>query len=287
MKEKAFLKAMIEENLVEKQKLYETVLKTETKKGKGRMTIKQKFAMVPLCACLVVVVGLNVSPAFAESLGKVPVLGAVAKLVTVREYHEESVSSAIEVKIPKLEGVGNTEVEKQINQTILAQITELAETAKGEAEDFRKEFLAMGNTEAAFQKFLVHFDYEIKYSREKEISFVITKEISGNEIAADKTYYMYNLNLETGKAITLEEKLGSDYKEKINQQIDQQIRTLAKDHANLLSYYEEFYVTKGAEDDIENRNFYLNQEGNVVLVFYPYEIAPEAMGTMEFIIQPS
>ena len=86
--------------------------------------------------------------------------------------------------------------------------------------------------------------------------------------AYSETRY-YNLDLENGKLFTLADVLGADYK----QIADEEIRRQMRERADSGSVYFE-----GFEGIDENTPFYLNENGNPVIVFDKYEIAPGARG---------
>src|SRR5574344_1573379 len=48
-----------------------------------------KIAAAPLAACLAFFILLNVSAPFAAAVERVPVLGGVARLITLRSWHSE------------------------------------------------------------------------------------------------------------------------------------------------------------------------------------------------------
>lgn len=110
-------------------------------------------------------------------------------------------------------------------------------------------------------------------------SFVILK----TETLADAytKRYFYNIDLETGKELNLKDLLGNDYKEIVDKEIYIKIEENSKEPGNK-------YFTKeeGGFTGIENKfqDFYINEEGKIVIVFEKYKIAPGSMGTQEFVI---
>ena len=105
-------------------------------------------------------------------------------------------------------------------------------------------------------------------------------------VAASQERHYYNLDLDREQALTLEDILGEDYVRICNESIDAQIREQVRTD-EMKSYFG--YGPDGEQDDemgiegfttvSKDTKFYLNEEGNPVIVFDEYEIAPGYMGT--------
>lgn len=87
----------------------------------------------------------------------------------------------------------------------------------------------------------------------------------------------YNLDLNTGKYVTLKDMLGDNYKEIVNGSIRKQISERKKAGETF------FTVEEGGFAGIsEDTKFYLNEKNHPVIVFEKYEIAPGSSGEIEF-----
>ena len=98
---------------------------------------------------------------------------------------------------------------------------------------------------------------------------------------AYQTEHFYNLDLETGRDLTLRDLLGGSYRSIAAAQIERQL----VERSPQLGFYLFDDVDIPALID-ENRSFYLNENGKVVIVFDKYEIAAGAAGELEFVIDP-
>ena len=87
----------------------------------------------------------------------------------------------------------------------------------------------------------------------------------------------YNLDLRTGKEVTLKDLLGDDYEELANLSIQQQIAE--REQAGESFFAEDAGGFKGIS---ENTKFYIGANHNPVIVFDKYEIANGAAGEIEF-----
>ena len=74
--------------------------------------------------------------------------------------------------------------------------------------------------------------------------------------------------------------MGSDYREKVTQSVEKSIAEWDEDEKYI------FFDDISIYDLInENRSFYINEEGKIVVVFDKYEIACGAAGVLEFVIE--
>lgn len=290
MNDRELLKKIIEDNLTNKEKIRKNILNSSSESydkeyhRKRKNNMKRNIGAIAGAACLTFVVLLNINTTFASAAAQIPLIGRVAKVFTFNSYESHSDSNKMSVVIPNIGNTENKEFENKINSIINEQIDSLSSDAMKEADEYKKNFLAMeGNTKEDFTPIQYKFNYEVKKSDDNILSFIITKTEIIND-ASYETFYMYNLNLKTGNNITLEDMLGNEYKTVINNEIDRKMNEIAKSEPNTYSYYKEFYKDKGVGIN-ENQNFYINEEGNVVIVFYKYEIVPEYKGNMEFEIK--
>ena len=295
-KERKILKRVVEEHLANKEMIRKKVLSMATnelvpKKNDSITYMKMKFLVIPLTACLLFMFFVNLSPPFALAVSKVPVLGAVAKVITIDEYIEKTDSIDAHIKIPQFSDIGNPTLENQINTMIKTKIESLTEKAKHDSAEFKENFLGAEeySEDIDYTPSTYKFDYEVKSSNAQILSFIINETETTNGLTF-VTKYFYNIDLTTGKELTLADLLGQNYKQKADLEIERQVKERAKADENLLSYYQEYYAPKGEGqvggiDEFTSKNFYINEEGNPVIFFYEYYIAPPYAGPQEFEIK--
>ena len=79
-----------------------SALRAGQRRLRGRRALRRSVSGVLAgCACFVLLV--NASPAFARAVSDVPVLGGLARVVTVTEYHIDERERLIDVRLPALE----------------------------------------------------------------------------------------------------------------------------------------------------------------------------------------
>ncbi|MCQ4863647.1 DUF3298 and DUF4163 domain-containing protein [Pseudoflavonifractor phocaeensis] len=244
---------------------------------KRRRVVRRSLAtLASCCACFVLLV--NVSPVFARAVYEMPVLGSLARVVTVTQYAIEDKDHLIDVRLPALENTGNTDLEQRINLEIQTRINGVLAEAEDRARQTREAYMATGGAEEDFIPIIISVDYEIKCQNERCLSFILTKT---ETIASAYTeIYCYNIDLETGKELTLQDVLGPGYREIANAAVRTEIdRRIREEGAG---YFDGTDGVEGFQSVTDGQLFYINGAGNPVVLFEKYEIAPGYMGTQEF-----
>ena len=247
------------------------------KKYKYRTYFKAVTATLATTFALFVVL-LNTNESFAKSMEDIPIVNKLAEVFTVVEYEEENETDLIKAKIPAIKNTGNTDLENRINYEISAKINEVIEEAKTRAEEYKEAVLATGGTMEDYIPIEVNVDYKITHQDDKIISFVITK--SESMASAYQEQYFYNIHLENGKELNLRDVLGENYKQIVDDEVNKQIKERMEEDKNNMY----FTAEEGGFSGIENeyQDFYINDKGNVTVVFQKYEIAPGYMGIQSF-----
>lgn len=255
----------------------------EEKRGAGsslrfRRVIRSVEA-VAAAACILFTAALNTSPVFAKEAGELPVIGGLARVLTFRSYEAEKDDIAVSVEIPTIEMITeDTGITVDgINQEILARCDQYADEALLRAEEYRSAYLETGGTpeEWAEHNIKITVGYEIKQQGSNYLSFVVWGTESWTTAYSESKYY--NMDLRTGKLVTLKDMLGSGYVELVNESIREQIAEREK--AGEVFFTAEEGGFAGISEDAK---FYINENNRPVIVFGKYEIAPGSSGEIEF-----
>lgn len=251
----------------------------EKKEKEYKFPYKKYLVSTVGCVFLAFILMVNINPSFAASVSEIPIIGNIAKVFTIKEYIREDEEKLINAKIPALENTGNTELEQRINYEIMLKMNQILEEAEERAAEYKKAVIETGGKEEDYQPINIQIDYKVGYSSDKVVSFVILK--SETLASAYTERYFYNIDIETGKKLNLRDIFGKDYKKIVDEAIYTEIEQRSKNPDNV-------YFTKeeGGFSGIENeyQDFYINEEGKVVIVFEKYEIAPGSVGIQEFVI---
>jgi hypothetical protein len=268
-------------------------------------------AAVILCFTAV----LNSSEVFAMSAAKLPIVGSIAKVLTVRSYESAEDNKNITVKVPEVvvnenqdnaiessvngainstennSAGANTEtpsIVTDVNAEIEKIVKEYLEDAKERMQADKEAFLETGGTEEEWNKrdLTINVDYNIQYQQGNIISLMLTADESW--YGAYDVAYFFNIDLSENKELTLKDVLGEDYKSIANDSIIQQMKERAAANPDFVYWG----VTDGKDSSFdgfvtvdENTKFYLNKDGKPVVYFDKYEVAPGFMGAQEFVIQ--
>ena len=246
-----------------------------------------KGCMAAAAAFLVAgTVGLNASPAFAEEMSKVPVIGQLAQVLTFRSFEGIVDDVELDVTVPVVKGMDGKELPAKVNARIQQLTTNYEAEAKAELAEYKEAFFADGGTEEewANRTMSLFIDYEVKYFKDDILSLQVTTAKSW--VAAEEAYHFYNMDLANDTELTLADVLGENYAEICNKSITTQIDTrLSMDeNAAFFGFGDDDGLAEGFTTVTEDTPFYLNANGDVVISFPEYSIAPGSMGIQEFVI---
>ena len=247
-----------------------------------------KGCMAAAAAVLVAgTVGLNTSPAFAEDLQKLPVIGHLAQVLTFRSYQGTEEDVELDINVPVIQSKGDGELPAKVNAQIQQIVSEYEAEGKQAFADYKEAFFATGGTEEewAGRTMSLYIDYNVKYFSDDILSLEIRTAKSW--VSADEERYFYNIDLKKDEPLTLEGLLGKDYVAVCNKSIVKQIneRMAADENVYFFGYGPEDDGMGSFESIEPTENFYLNQDGDVVISFPEYSIAPGYMGIQEFVIE--
>lgn len=233
-------------------------------------------AWAAAAAVLVFIAVPNVSPAAAMAMADMPVLNKVVQVVTFNRYTQmtEDKLYAANVQTAKLEVQGDAQLQSSVGE-INAEVKAYAEQMIAQ---FQQEMEAQGGV----------YGLDIGYTVVTDSDKWFTLEIITTETMASgaETVRYYNLDKETGKYVHLADLFpkGYDYVTAISEDIKaQMMQRMAEDENQ--SY---FINSDMPEEDFQqiapDQQFYVNQDGQLVIVFNEYEVAPGSMGCPQFIL---
>ena len=207
----------------------------------------------------------NVSPAAAAAMKDLPVLGAIVRVVTFRNYVYDDGFHSADVSVPELEG-------GQAAQTVNEQVRDYTDRLSGrfeetcEAELGREGYLGLDVTSAVVTDSGDWFTLRID---------AVETQASGYQFSR-----FYHIDKATGRPVMLKDlfREDADYSAALSEEVRRQMEARMAADSDA-SYFPEELTEIGPD-----QNFYFNEDGELVLVFDEYTIAPGSMGMPEFTI---
>ena len=269
------------------RKVLESAPSPKKKNNVVKFTRWAATAAAALLLCFTV--GLNTSQSFAMEMAQIPLLGTVAKVLTIRSYEITNDTTTTTVEVPEVQVETAAEDVKNaitdINVKIQTLVDEYTAEKYAEIAEYKEQFFANGGTEEEWnQRYIdVNVDYAVKHQSERILSLLIDGWISWFNFEEFRKFY--NIDLVTGKELTLVDFFGENAYEYTEKCILEQMQQLIDaDPENVV-----FWGINETEDMgnefigvDETTPFYINEKGNVVISYNEYDVAPGYMGIVEF-----
>lgn len=226
-------------------------------------------AMLALC------IAVNASPDAAALLADIPVLGQVVRIFSFREYQDSQNGIELKLSSPHISGLGDSEAEERIN-------TLFDEYADKIIAQYEADVAAVAGKEEGHIS--ISSSYSVPVDSDRQLTVAIDTTIIMASSQQCTTYY--NIDKQTGELVPLSGlfKDGADYVTVISDEIKRQMR--AQMDADDDVYYwldsdvEDWNFTSIAQD----QQYYVNENGELVISFDKYDIAPGYMGSVSFTI---
>ncbi|MCY9661133.1 stalk domain-containing protein [Paenibacillus chondroitinus] len=246
---------------------------------------KNPFNMLKMsvlgCAVLVGVSGavLTAGSASAETVTAVPISAKVTPIAiqaAAVQMKEVALTSKTEnlktnVKVPQLTGMLDAKYEEQLNDILLSHANEDLANWEKEADEAAADAKTKGFTYRPYELTII---YKLKLDGTGFPAGLVSLEITtygatgGTGMPRVDTYNV--LNREEAQRVTLQDVLGDSYKETV----DAGVRAAMDEHPE--NYFKDDFKGIG-----ESQGFYV-ENGEAVVVFPKYAIAPGVMGSPEF-----
>lgn len=265
MAKKENVKASESYSNVINQTLYD--LGYDEKKSKSKIKYKLDLAASMLIFAFVMLVNLN--PQMAYAMQEIPVVGNIVKIVTIRNYFEEDGRSEIDLEIPNIKNSDDTY--SKSNEEINNEINSLTQKILEE----------YNNTKSPESYNNIKVDSEV--IEDNQNWFILKLTIYEGAGSSNTQYKYYNIDKKQDKIVKLLDLFKDEqYKIVVSEEIKRQMKEQMEKDENIMYWLEdeiEEWNFKTIEDD---QNFYFSDNGNIVIVFNKYDVAPGSMGTPEF-----
>jgi len=226
-------------------------------------------AITAAAAMLTIVALANSNAGIAMAMERIPVLGAITRVVTFRTYEDSQGKMSAHVDVPEVQGAGE-DLNRKIQEytdTIIHQYQADVKATDGEG--------------------LLNVDLSYQVVTDNDSLFAL--RFNKTVVMADgaESVKIYNVDKATGKIITLDQlfKQGNDYAAVISENIKEQMRQQMKQNPDLTFWIDDSDVPAWDFQSVsKDSTFYVNEDGTLVIVFDEGEVAPMFMGVEEFTI---
>ena len=250
--------------------------KMDKKRQRRRKTIRN----VGLCtaAAAVVIVGLpNFHADIAYAMGNLPLVGGFFQVVTIRNYQYDDGNHTANVDIPDVSVKGGETESNGVNSQAVQQVNKSAEEYVSQLiEQFQADI-----TEEGYR------GLDVSYETITDTDTWFTLKISAVETKGSgyEFYRFYHIDKAQDKVMELKDLFADnpDYVFVISNEIKKQMKE-QMDAGTSVYFIEDSEVPDGFFQIKEDENFYINANGNLVIVFNEYEVGPGCIGCPEFVM---
>ena len=235
-----------------------------------------RWMVIAACFCLVLA-GLNLSPTLAGAAANIPIFGGLFQILTFVDYSKSEDGIYYDVSVPTVKAEGA--LAEKVNAVIQEKVAGHLAKARQDWEEYREAFFATGGTKEEWggREMEVGIDYEIKSQTEEWVSFTVS--FTEAWVSAYEECYYYNLDFAENRELTLQDVLGENWVFVCNAAIQKQIEE--RTETDGFTYF--FSADQGGFTTVdENTEFYIRENGTVVVCFPKYSISSGAAGKLEF-----
>lgn len=268
------------------KKEYNQITASEELKRKVAKTMKQtqkhrllKNTAIAAASVLIISIGaVNISPGLAYAVSDVPLLGSIVRVVTLDRYEYKDHGYEANIVTPQIEGLLDKELEEQLNN-------EFKENAAFIIAAYEKDVKEL---KAEFPDEEVHMAIESNYivKTDNDDILAIDAYLFVGSGSSSTIHHFYTIDKKTGELLTLSGlfKNDADYVNVISQYIISEMKRINADEDGMYWIDGEEEVFDGFKAINPEQNFYINDDGNLVICFDKYEVAAGAQGSPEFVI---
>jgi len=263
-----------------------------------------------VAAAVVVLLALpNTNVQIAHAMENIPVLGGFFRLVTVRQYNYSDENHDAEVELAQItygedtgesapvgevavgaaapEGIAAGGMESTRTETGVAKLSEegvqeINRDMEATVEELIRQFEDTLSEEGYHG---LHVSQEIVTDNAQY--YTVKLSVLETEASGYEHNQFYTIDKQTSNVVTLADLFakGSDYISAISENIKTQMREQMAADEEVIYFLEDDDMPEFNFQGItEQTNFYFNENGELVIAFDEYEVAPGSMGAPEFVI---
>ncbi|HIT64419.1 MAG TPA: DUF3298 domain-containing protein [Candidatus Ventrimonas merdavium] len=212
----------------------------------------------------------NAGPGPAQAMEAIPVVGAIAKVVTFRTYERQEEYQEARIQVPQIQGQGETAAANQeleaYGEALIAQYEEEVGSLAGEGH------------------YSMDSSYDVVFENDRYLCIRIRTTVAmggGAEFVR-----VFTVAKDTGETVELSQLLGGDpgRLDAVSENIKEQMRRQMAEDENVRYFLDSDMPDTDFKGLTGQESFYFSQEGELVIVFDEYQVAPGYMGAVTFTI---
>lgn len=265
--------------------------------GKTKKHNRRKYGFLAAAAALALFIILpNTSATVAHAMEKIPVLGQIVKVITIREYKDDKGNVSADIKTPEVKPSINEDGQDMVNDSTAnsataatnenSSVSELNE----EIQKYTDEIIAQYESDAKLQGETGHENVTTDYTvvTDNDRLFALRFDTTVTMADSGQTVKIYNVDKETGKILSLSDMFTNNGGciEALKTDVLGQMKEKNKADENNIYFATDPEMSGeiDMDEEIRKANFYVNKDGNLTLVFDKGTVAPMYMGVLEFTI---
>ncbi len=227
-------------------------------------------------AVLTLVAVPNISPRAAVAMSDIPVLKQVVQIVTLHKYEQadDSGNYLAHVETPQLKAQGDAKLQSNVGEI------------NGQVQTYANQMIAQFEQEMEQQGGVYGLDIDYTVVTDTDQWFALEVNTVETMASGVQSLKYYNLNKETGAYMQLADLFPQDvdYVAAISAQIKEQMLQRMAEDENQVYFINSDMPETDFKQIAADQSFYINQQGQLVISFDEYEVAPGSMGTPQFIV---
>ncbi|BFH63207.1 RsiV family protein [Paenibacillus azoreducens] len=249
----------------------------QSTKARRNKNVKYKWVAGVGAAALIFLVTINTSSTVANALSTIPGVDRIIKVLMLKEYVVDEKNYNANIKVPAITHLDNKELELGLNEKYLKENKALYDKFQAEIKEMKKQGDGHLGLDAG---------YEVKTDTEEILA--IERYVVESAGSSSEEIKLDTIDKKNQVLITLPMLFKDDrYIQLISENIKEQMK------AQMKADPDKVYWTTGTLDlqptdefksIKKDQNFYINQDGKLVIAFNKYDVAPGYMGAVEFVI---
>jgi len=254
------------------------IVKKAIKQNRKKTTNFNVWAGIAAAAILFVA-GINASPAIANALSEVPIVGSLVKVLTIKTYQIDDGNFKANIEVPAITNLDNKVLENTLNRKYLDESKKLYLEFAAGMESLKKNGGGHDGVDSG---------YVVKTDNDQILS---VGRYYVNTVGSSSTTFKYDtIDKKNQLLITLPSLFKDDrYISLISENIKMQMKEQMKNDPSKYYYLagEPKPYNKIFEAIAADQSFYINNDGKLVITFNKYEVGPGSTGVPEFTIPTS